>query len=90
MSSQTTKDNVERQAKVNYRTSLDKMDAIAYGVEARCELFTGHSKRIVEETVAIARKLGLSENEIKKWSASRLNHDMAKVKKPEFLFQSMQ
>jgi hypothetical protein len=47
------------------------MEAIARGVEARLEERTGHSRRITNETVDIARALGVADREIEKWVNQR-------------------
>jgi ABC-type uncharacterized transport system ATPase subunit len=49
------------------------MDAIASGVQARFEERTGYSKKVTDETVQIARSLGVASAEIEKWAALRLN-----------------
>jgi hypothetical protein len=51
----------------------DKMEAIACGVQARFEERTGYSKKVTDETINIARSLGVSNTEIEKWANSRLN-----------------
>ena len=53
-------------------TTLNKMEAIAYGVQARFEESTGYSKRVTDATIHVARALGISESEIEKWAAHRL------------------
>jgi len=63
---------VEEQTNKTRRTFLDDMDALAYGVQARFEENTGHSRRVTEATVDIAQELGIPEAEIKRWAASRL------------------
>lgn len=50
----------------------DKMEAIACGVQARLEERTGYSRRITDETVNIARALGVADREIEKWVNQRL------------------
>ena len=47
------------------------MIAIAHGVEVRQELLTGHSKVVTQETVDIARRLQMPEEEIEGWVATR-------------------
>jgi hypothetical protein len=47
------------------------MEAIAGGVRARLEESTGFSRRVTEETIRIARALGVSEEEIERWSSRR-------------------
>lgn len=49
-----------------------QMDAIARGVEARQDLIFSHSKIVVEETIDIARKLGIPDKVIKSWTKVRL------------------
>jgi len=73
-------DKVEEQTERTQCTFLEAMDAIAYGVEARYELITGHSRRVAEETVAIARELGVPKDEIERWASLRLTRGMEKVK----------
>jgi hypothetical protein len=48
------------------------MEAIACGVQARLEERTGYSSRITNETVNIARALGVADREIEKWVNQRL------------------
>lgn len=57
---------------------LDIMDSIAYGVEAWFEEKTDYSRKVVEATLDIARKLGLPEAEIDRWAACRLTRYMEK------------
>ena len=68
----STKEKVGEEAKKTRRTFLDKMEAIAYGVQARFEEKSGFSRRVTEATVDTARELGIPEAEIKRWVDSRL------------------
>ena len=54
------------------QSQKDKMEAIACGVQARLEERTGYSRRITNETVNIARALGVADREIEKWVNQRL------------------
>jgi len=65
-------DKVEKQTKKPRHTFLDKMEAIAYGVQSRFEESSGFSRRVTEATVDIARELGIPDDEIKTWADSRL------------------
>ena len=47
------------------------MDAIAFGVEARLYSLTGYSKIAAQETIDIARQLGMAEEEIQEWAAAK-------------------
>jgi hypothetical protein len=62
-----------RQTRSAYQSQNDKMEAIACGVQARLEERTGYSRRITNETVSIARALGVADREIEKWTNQRLN-----------------
>ena len=63
---------VEKPIKRNQHTSLDKMEAIAYGVQARFEESTGYSRRVTDATINVARALGVPDIEIERWAAHRL------------------
>jgi hypothetical protein len=53
--------------------SLNRMDAIAQGVQARFEESTGYTKRVTDTTINVARALGVPEGEIERWAAQRSN-----------------
>ena len=61
----------EKQTGRTQRTSLNKMEAIACGVQARFEESTGYSRVVTEATVNVARALGMPEVEIERWVAHR-------------------
>ena len=63
---------VEKQSGGTERTSFDKMEAIAYGVQARFEENTGYSRRVTDATITVARALGVPEPEIDNWADHRL------------------
>ncbi len=48
-----------------------RMEAIACGVQARLEERTGYSRKITDETVDIARTLGVADREIVRWVNQR-------------------
>lgn len=62
----------EKQSKRSQHMALDKMEAIAYGVQARFEENTGYSRRVTDATINVARALGVPEPEIEKWATHRL------------------
>lgn len=66
---------------------IDDIDAIAYGVEAWFEENTGYSKGVAETTVEIARKLGVPEDEIRRWAARQSTLNTEKVKLIKSLLQ---
>lgn len=51
--------------------SSTEIDAIAFGVEARLDLFLGYSKIAAQETIDIARQLGIADEEIQEWTAAK-------------------
>lgn len=63
---------VEKQTGRTQHTSFSKMEAIAYGVQARFEENTGYSRRVTDATINVARALGVPETEIEEWAAHRL------------------
>ena len=63
---------VEKQSKRVQHIKLDKMEAIAYGVQARFEENTGYTKRVTDATINVARALGVPEPEIENWATHRL------------------
>jgi hypothetical protein len=65
-------EKVKKIDNVNKKSS-DRMEAIARGVQARFEERTGYLKKITDETVNIARFLGVPNNEIEKWIYNRQN-----------------
>jgi ABC-type ATPase with predicted acetyltransferase domain len=63
-----------RTAKSEYRHApLDKMEAIADGVQARLEESTSFSRKVTDETVNTARALGVADAIIERWVNQRLN-----------------
>ena len=52
-------------------TANGRMEAIARGVQARLEEKTGYSRRLMRETVEVARALGIADREIEKWAQER-------------------
>lgn len=72
-----------RQSRSPGQSQNDKMEAIASGVQARLEERTGYSRRITNETVNIARALGVADNVIEKWVSQRLTllaHDEERLR----------
>lgn len=54
---------------------FSRMNAIVRGVEARFDSLFGYSKMVTQETVDIARQLGIPKKEIQRWAALRTRHD---------------
>ena len=64
---------VEGRTGRNQPTILRKMEAIACGVQARFEESTGYSKKVTNETINIAKALGVADSEIERWATHRLS-----------------
>ena len=63
---------IEKPPERTEQTTLSKMEAIAYGVQARFEENTGYSKRVTDATINVARALGVPDTEIERWANHRL------------------
>jgi len=57
--------------KNTHNCSFSEINAIAYGVDARVDYLDFHSKIVTDESVEIARQLGLPRTEIEKWAVTR-------------------
>lgn len=82
----------ERQSDKAKPTSFDKMEAIACGVQARFEESTSYSKKVTDETINVARALGVADTEIERWAThrlSRLARDTERLKKIKFLLNKV-
>ncbi len=51
--------------------SAARMDAIASGVEAQLDPYSGYSKLVTQRTVDIARQLGIDEEEVQRWATAK-------------------
>ena len=52
-------------------TLTTEIEAIASGVEARLDPFSSYSKMVTQDTIEIARQLGIVEEEIQRWAAAK-------------------
>ena len=72
------------------RTALDskqatskssiQMDAIACGVEAKFDPLSSYSKLVTQETIDIARQLGIAAEEIQQWAVAKAMLDSEKTR----------
>ncbi len=60
--------------------SFNEMNAIARGVEARLDLLTGYSRKVIQTTTNIGRQLGIPEKEIQRWAALKSIDDTERDK----------
>lgn len=68
------------------------LDAIARGLELKLESITAEAwaKTIVERTVDAALALDIPEDQIKKWTVSRLKQDAVRTKVMNFLLKKLE
>ncbi len=64
---------LDRHTVRNRTIDFSRMDAIASGVQARFEESTGYSKKVTDETINVARALGVADREIERWATHRLS-----------------
>ena len=55
----------------NIQNWTSQLSAIAHGVEVRQELLTRYSEAVIQETVKIARRLQIPNEEIERWVDAR-------------------
>lgn len=80
----------EQEDKRNTDSSLNRMDAIAFGVEVKLDLLDGHSKRVTERAVDVARQFGIPEKEIQRWANARAAFDSRKEKRISYLLKKLE
>jgi diguanylate cyclase (GGDEF)-like protein/putative nucleotidyltransferase with HDIG domain len=62
------------------------LEALAAVIDARDEYTKGHSHSVMEVSVAIGEKLGMSEDELDTLRSASLLHDLGKIGTPEEVF----
>ena len=85
-------DRVDKKNGENQNKSLDRMEAIAYGVQARFEENTAYSKRVTDATRNVARALGVPDPEIERWAAyylTRLARDTERLREIKSLIEKL-
>jgi HD-GYP domain-containing protein (c-di-GMP phosphodiesterase class II) len=68
----------EQTAKIR-ESFLNSLKALALALEAKDEYTSDHSRRVAELSVAIGRKLNMTEGDIEKVSVAGLVHDIGKI-----------
>lgn len=61
------------------------LDAIARGVEAQVNRFDFHGRIVTERTVEVAKRLGLPDEEIKKWASARREFGLSRETKIDWI-----
>ena len=80
----------EQGSKQDTDRSPNRMDAIAFGVEAKLDLLDGHSKRVTERTINVARQLGIPEREIQRWATARARCDSEEKRQIDSLLKKVE
>ena len=65
------------------RAYLESIEALRYTVEAKDRYTRGHSDRVSEYSTLIGKKIGLSQEELKKLKIGGLFHDIGKIGVPD-------
>jgi putative two-component system response regulator len=76
---QHLKQKVEEQAKKIRNAFFSAITALAYALEAKDRYTSGHSQRVSEISVAIARELGLLQEDVSKIELAGRVHDVGKI-----------
>ena len=83
---------VDKRIGETQRKSLNKMEAIACGVQARFEESTGYSRKVTDATINVARALGVPDSEIERWAAyrmTRIAHDTERLREIKSLLEKL-
>jgi len=70
---------VEAQARKIRASFLSAITALAYALEAKDKYTSGHSQRVAETSVAIAKEMGLSQHSTERIRQAGLIHDIGKI-----------
>jgi putative two-component system response regulator len=70
---------VEEQAEKIRASFINAITALAYALEAKDIYTSGHSQRVTEISVAIARELGMPQDSVDKIRLAGLVHDIGKI-----------
>jgi len=76
---QHLEDKVAEQAKKIRSSFLSAITALAYALEAKDKYTSGHSLRVADFSVAIAKEMGLLQESIEKIKLAGLVHDIGKI-----------
>lgn len=71
--------DLERAAKENRQLFMESIEMIAAAVDAKDPYTKGHSKRVSQYSVILAKELGLPEDEVEKILISATLHDVGKI-----------
>lgn len=72
------------------RVTLNSIMAIAHTLEAKDMYTSGHSKRVAQLSVTIAKRMGMSEEAINNLNFMALLHDIGKIGVPDMILNKPQ
>jgi putative nucleotidyltransferase with HDIG domain len=70
---------LEREAQALKESYFNTVQALAAAIDAKDHYTKGHSDRVAEYSVAVAKDLGLSENQVEAIKAAAYLHDVGKI-----------
>ena len=76
---QHLEDKVAEQAKKIRSSFLSAITSLAYALEAKDKYTSGHSQRVADFSMAIAKEMGLKQESIEKIKLAGLVHDIGKI-----------
>jgi len=71
--------DLERAAKENRQLFMESIEMIAAAVDAKDPYTKGHSKRVSQFSVILAKELGMAEEDVEKIHISATLHDVGKI-----------
>jgi HD-GYP domain-containing protein (c-di-GMP phosphodiesterase class II) len=75
--------DLERAARENRQLFMESIEMIAAAVDAKDPYTKGHSKRVSQYSVILAKELGMAEDEVDKIQISATLHDVGKIGVPD-------
>lgn len=76
---------VDEQSKVIRNSFLNAITSLAFALDAKDSYTNGHSVRVSEVSVKVAKELGLPDDQVEKIRIAGLIHDIGKIGIPETL-----
>lgn len=70
---------LEEQSKKIRASLFNAITALAYAMEAKDKYINGHSQRVTESSLAVAKALGIAQESIEKIRLAGLIHDIGKI-----------
>jgi DNA-binding NtrC family response regulator len=61
-------------------STINSIESIALGVEARQEMLDAHSEKVIQQTAVIARQMNFTEEKIQEWISIRSDENSRKIK----------